>query len=165
LAKQYHPDINPSEQAREKFAKINSAYETLHDQEKRRVYDATGATADEQSEQDQHGENPFTSGKKGRGDPNVSNLYEEFEKMFSEDYGHGGGRRTTTQKKGNDKSSKRTGGEDIVLGMEIDFMDAVKGCEKSVTFNRSDVCLTCKGQRTKPGTSPAKCGLCGGSGF
>ena len=39
LAKKYHPDVNPGEEAKEKFAKINNAYETLSDEGKRRVYD------------------------------------------------------------------------------------------------------------------------------
>ncbi len=47
LAKQYHPDLNPGEEAKEKFAKINNAYETLSDDTKRRVYDQTGMTGDE----------------------------------------------------------------------------------------------------------------------
>ena len=47
LAKQYHPDLNPGDEAKEKFAKINNAYETLSDDSKRRVYDQTGMTGDE----------------------------------------------------------------------------------------------------------------------
>ena len=39
LAKKYHPDVNPSAEAKEKFAQINNAYETLSDEGKRRVYD------------------------------------------------------------------------------------------------------------------------------
>ena len=39
LAKKYHPDVNPSAEAKEKFGKINNAYETLSDDSKRRVYD------------------------------------------------------------------------------------------------------------------------------
>lgn len=49
LAKKYHPDVNPSAEAKEKFAKINNAYETLSDEGKRRVYDQTGMTGDEQA--------------------------------------------------------------------------------------------------------------------
>lgn len=39
LAKQYHPDVNKSPDAKEKFATINEAYETLGDESKRRIYD------------------------------------------------------------------------------------------------------------------------------
>lgn len=48
LAKKYHPDVNKTPEAAEKFAKINNAYETLSDEGKRRVYDQTGMTGDEQ---------------------------------------------------------------------------------------------------------------------
>ena len=47
LAKQYHPDVNPGAEAKEKFAKISNAYETLSDDNKRRIYDQTGMTGDE----------------------------------------------------------------------------------------------------------------------
>jgi len=39
--------VNPSDEAKEKFSKINNAYETLSDEGKRRVYDQTGMTGDE----------------------------------------------------------------------------------------------------------------------
>jgi curved DNA-binding protein CbpA len=39
LAKQYHPDVNKAPEAKEKFATINEAYETLGDESKRRIYD------------------------------------------------------------------------------------------------------------------------------
>jgi len=48
LAKEYHPDVNKAPEAKEKFATINEAYETLGDDSKRRVYDQTGMTGDEQ---------------------------------------------------------------------------------------------------------------------
>lgn len=39
LAKKYHPDVNKTPEAKEKFAAINNAYETLSDEGKRKVYD------------------------------------------------------------------------------------------------------------------------------
>ena len=39
LAKEYHPDVNKAPEAKEKFATINEAYETLGDDGKRRIYD------------------------------------------------------------------------------------------------------------------------------
>lgn len=38
-AKEYHPDVNKSPGAKEKFAEINEAYEILGDETKKRVYD------------------------------------------------------------------------------------------------------------------------------
>jgi len=60
LAKQYHPDVNDTAEAKDKFAKINNAYETLSDDSKRRVYDSTGMTGDEQAQDPFGGQNPFT---------------------------------------------------------------------------------------------------------
>lgn len=40
LAKKYHPDLNPDESARQKFEKVQKAYETLSDQAKRDAYDS-----------------------------------------------------------------------------------------------------------------------------
>ncbi len=51
------------------------------------------------------------------------------------------------------------------MSLEIDFMDAVNGATKTLTFSRTDLCGTCKGSKSKPGTSPSSCGGCGGSGF
>jgi len=40
LAKEYHPDKNPSHG--EKFKEISAAYEILSDQRKRQIYDSMG---------------------------------------------------------------------------------------------------------------------------
>ncbi len=43
LARKYHPDVSKEKGAEEKFKQLNEAYEVLHDQEKRKRYDALGA--------------------------------------------------------------------------------------------------------------------------
>ncbi len=42
LARKYHPDINKSPEAEEKFKEINAAYEILSDKEKKQQYDMHG---------------------------------------------------------------------------------------------------------------------------
>jgi len=42
LAKKYHPDVNKSPEAEEKFKEINGAYEVLSDDKKKSQYDAVG---------------------------------------------------------------------------------------------------------------------------
>jgi curved DNA-binding protein len=43
LARKYHPDVNKSPEANEKFKDINEAYEVLSDKEKRYRYDSLGS--------------------------------------------------------------------------------------------------------------------------
>ena len=43
LARKFHPDVNKSKEAEQKFKDINEAYEVLSDKEKRQRYDSLGA--------------------------------------------------------------------------------------------------------------------------
>jgi molecular chaperone DnaJ len=45
LARELHPDVNPSEQAQEKFKSVTHAYEVLGDDQSRRSYDSGGSEA------------------------------------------------------------------------------------------------------------------------
>lgn len=125
LAKKFHPDINKSKDAKEKFALINSAYETLGDREKRMIYNRTGLNADEQEAQ------------------NVdSSDIEDFAL----------------------NNQAKIKGTDIKISVELTFINSLKGCEKSVSYDKLSTCSTCKGTRAKPGTTPEKCQVCAGYG-
>lgn len=77
LAKQYHPDVNKANEAKEKFATINEAYETLGDEQKRRVYDQTGMSGDEQQQAGAGG--PFGQGFGGaQGFSGFEGFYDQF---------------------------------------------------------------------------------------
>jgi molecular chaperone DnaJ len=48
--------------------------------------------------------------------------------------------------------------------MDIDFLDAVRGFQTSITLERPVTCDVCNGTGTKPGSKPRPCPGCGGSG-
>ncbi|MCX8163837.1 MAG: DnaJ domain-containing protein [Aquificaceae bacterium] len=52
LAKEWHPDVNPSPSAKERFREINEAYHILSDEEKRREYDQILHSGDEKKYRD-----------------------------------------------------------------------------------------------------------------
>ncbi|MFN3599552.1 MAG: DnaJ C-terminal domain-containing protein [Aquificaceae bacterium] len=52
LAKEWHPDINPDPQAKERFREINEAYHILSDEEKRERYDQILQKGDEKGYRD-----------------------------------------------------------------------------------------------------------------
>jgi molecular chaperone DnaJ len=63
---------------------------------------------------------------------------------------------------GGGKESKK--GRDILTNIDIQFMEAIEGCQKTVVFDRTSVCSTCNGTKARPGTGQTKCSTCGGSG-
>jgi molecular chaperone DnaJ len=156
LAKTLHPDVNKAADAKDKFAAVSEAYETLSDRSKRQMYDSTGMTGDEQEQASAQGFgdfgfggfNPFAGFSQGPGG--------SFEDVFAEfkDFFEGGPR----------EERRSTRGEDIILSMEIPFMDAVQGSQRTVRVERKAACGTCKGSRVKPGTNATKCSSCSGRG-
>ena len=165
LAKQYHPDVNKAADAKQRFSDIAEyflfrAYDTLSNPEKRKMYEATGMTGDEQEQARNAGAdfsggfNPFggfggQQGFGGQGFGNFQDILNEFEQMFT---GQGSGEKKSFQ------------GEDIHISVTIPFMDAVKGGQVPVSLERRTVCETCHGTKVKPGTAPSKCTNCGGRG-
>ena len=158
LAKQYHPDVNKDPSAKNKFSEISNAYETLGDPNKKKTYDATGMTGDEQDQaksagfdaNDFGGFNPFSGFSSNSGGfNNFQDIFSEFEEFF------GTSKKEKTQYKG----------EDITISLEIPFLESIKGTQKQVLIDRKGACSTCKGSKVKPGTSPIKCTSCGGRGF
>ncbi|CAK94816.1 unnamed protein product (macronuclear) [Paramecium tetraurelia] len=137
LAKKYHPDANPSKDAKEKFAEINNAYETLSDENKRKVYDQAGA------------QDPFAA---YRGKAQDFQFDESIFGDFASFFNMGG------------ESERQIKGADIFIQLEISFMDSVNGAQQTIQFEKIGVCSTCNGTKCKPGTAPGRCTNCGGRG-
>ena len=64
----------------------------------------------------------------------------------------------------NSNSNVNYRGSNISINIEIDFMEAINGATKKIKFNRKDNCGTCKGTKSKPGTSKKNCNSCNGRG-
>jgi len=138
LALKYHPDKNPDDKsAEEKFKEISEANSILSDPEKRKKYDQFG-----------HGRpGPQSSGFHGTSPEDI------FNDMF------GGSRRRQRRPRG------PTPGRDLGAEIEIDFLEAVHGCQKAISVPRNDFCATCSGSKCSPGTKEKICDGCGGTGI
>ena len=144
LVKQYHPDLHPGdEKAAEKIKEINEAYGVLSDPQKRQQYDF---------ELEHPGASQGGFGGFGGGEF-TGDLNDIFSSFFGG--GFGGSQR---------QQSMKEKGEDMVVTLELSFLDAAKGCKKTVTFNHKETCEACKGTGAKDGTKYQKCQRCNGSG-
>ena len=143
LARQYHPDLHPGDQAAaEKFKEINEANEVLSDEKKRKNYDTFG---------DANG-NPgagFGGGFSGFQD------FSGFGDIFGDIFGGFGGRSRTQTK---------TKGQDITVELTLSFLDAAKGCRRDISYTRNEPCKTCSGTGAKNGTAYKTCPKCNGTG-
>lgn len=147
LAKKYHPDANPGEEAAAKFKEASEAYAVLSDDTKRKQYDQFGHAAFD------------GSGGAGGFDfsgADFSDIFGGFGDIFGDIFG--GGRRSSRTNNGPMR------GADVRVGITINFNEAVFGCKKEVSINFKETCSTCGGNGAKPGTSPETCTKCGGRG-
>ncbi|MBD5632248.1 MAG: molecular chaperone DnaJ [Clostridia bacterium] len=144
LAKQYHPDFHPGDAAAaEKFKEINEANEVLSDENKRKQYDY------ELEHPGMGGGNPFGGFSGG-----FSGGMGGFEDIISSMFGGFGGRAEASTPRG----------ADIEQTINLSFLDAIKGCSKTVSYMRNEPCTSCGGTGAKDGTAFQKCSRCGGSG-
>lgn len=158
LARKHHPDINPgNKEAENKFKEISIAYDVLGDEQKRKLYDEFGE-AGLAAGFDAEKARSYQQWQQQSGGPGGGYQFDmdDLSELFGGFGGMGGRGRRTRQ------GPMR--GEDIESTMEIDFLDAVRGFQTSITLQRPVTCETCNGGGTKPGSSPTQCPECGGSG-
>jgi molecular chaperone DnaJ len=158
LARKHHPDINPgNKEAENRFKEISVAYDVLGDEQKRKLYDEFGE-AGLAAGFDAEKARSYQQWQQQSGGPGGGYQFDmdDLSELFGGFGGMGGrGRRTRHEPRR---------GEDIESTMEIDFLDAVRGFQTSITLQRPVTCETCQGSGTKPGSNPTSCPECGGSG-
>lgn len=143
LARQYHPDVNNSPDAEERFKEINEAYAVLSDADRRAAYDRFGH-----------------AGVRGAGGvPDFTVDFSDFADIFGDLFGFGGFGRTSRRSR---NAPRR--GSDLSYRLDLTFEEAVFGVEKEIEITRDEICSTCNGSGAEPGTSPVRCSNCNGSG-
>jgi molecular chaperone DnaJ len=140
LARELHPDTGHGDpDAEAKFKQVAHAYEVLSDPEKRRRYDAFGPEG-------------VPSG--GGGDPfsGFGGLGDVFEAFFGgSPFGQRG-------------SSGPPRGADVEVVADLEFTEAVFGCEHAVSVRTAVACEACQATGAADGTEPVTCYECQGTG-
>ncbi len=177
LARQYHPDVNKSPDAVNKFKDINEAYEVLSDKEKKSRYDSLGANW-------QQGANftpppgfegfNFNQGGFSQGFSNMGDFSDFFSSIFGDLMG---GRSQSTRR--SSKSSRAfdyddlfSGGNtsksyrqpeknvnlDITQDLNVTAKDLFMDKSINVKMNTVEKCTKCSG-------AGSMCSECGGTGI
>ncbi|KAJ2692591.1 mdj1 protein precursor [Coemansia sp. RSA 1285] len=155
LAKKYHPDANKEADAKERFIKIQEAYDTLSDETKRQTYDQFG-TADPTG---------GMGGGAGGGFSGFGNMEDILSQMFGGGAGGGGFAGMGGRARGPGRGRGFTSvGEDIEASVTVTFMDAVRGTRANVVVTPIVKCEPCGGSGAKKGARRQTCKTCGGSG-
>ena len=146
-ARTLHPDVNKAPDAEEKFKELGKAYETLMDDNKRATYDRYGEDGLKNAGFDTGG--PFSGG--------FGDLNDIFSSFFGGmgGFGFGGGA---------PDPNAPVEGDDLRLDIEIDFKQAVFGCEKEIKFDHLENCPECGGTGAEKGSQPITCPTCHGTG-
>jgi len=141
LARELHPDANGGDKDLEdRFKEITTAYETLRDAEKRRIYDT-------------YGEDGLRGGM-GDAGPFGAGINDIFGAFFGSAFGGGSGQAQRGPQRG----------ADTEVYVDLSFTEAVFGVQKDVTLRLPVKCSTCSGSGAKPGTTASTCSVCGGTG-
>ncbi|MFX1449981.1 MAG: molecular chaperone DnaJ [Promethearchaeota archaeon] len=145
LARKYHPDLNKSKDAEEKFKEINLAYEILGDEEKRRRYERGGLG----------GFGDIISEIFGRGFGGFGDIFSDFGigDIFGRRRDYGRPSRPAPQR-----------GESIRYDLEITLEEAFSGIQKKLEIPRNEPCTDCDGSGSKAGSKPIDCPKCNGTG-
>jgi molecular chaperone DnaJ len=146
LARKYHPGVNPGDRAAaEYFRLVTEAYDTLADPERRRLYDVQ--------------KEPAT--------PEVASRFEfagfDFSVRIDGQQASTFGELFADVLPGAPLPARAERGADLHVAIVLDFEEAARGTERSVTVTRLERCAPCGG-RGALGGPEASCRVCDGTG-
>ncbi|BAW65468.1 DnaJ C-terminal domain-containing protein [Helicobacter pylori] len=131
LARKYHPDLNKTKEAEEKFKEINAAYEILSDEEKRRQYD-------------QFGDNMF-GGQNFSDFARSRSASEDLDDILSSIFGRGGFSQRFSQNSqgfsGFNFSNFAPEDLDMTTTLNVSVLDTLLGNKKQVSINNETFSL------------------------
>ncbi|GAA8029816.1 DnaJ C-terminal domain-containing protein [Helicobacter pylori] len=131
LARKYHPDLNKTKEAEEKFKEINAAYEILSDEEKRRQYD-------------QFGDNMF-GGQNFSDFARSRSASEDLDDILSSIFGKGGFSQRFSQNSqgfsGFNFSNFAHEDLDMTTTLNVSVLDTLLGNKKQVSINNETFSL------------------------
>jgi molecular chaperone DnaJ len=151
LAMKYHPDRNNGDsrgEAEVKFKECAEAYEVLSDEGKRARYDQYGHAG-------VNGGHDFSH-------MDVTDIFSMFDDIFGGLGGGLGGGAPGGRAAGGRQRAQR--GFDLETQVELSLAEVATGAEKTIEFEKQDLCEICKGSGAKAGSSPVVCPQCGGPG-
>ena len=172
LARKYHPDINKTKEAEEKFKDINEAYEVLSDKQKRQRYDSLGSNWQGGADYtpppgfenfnfnfNQGGAQSFDFGGSGFSDFFSSLFGDMMSGQASSQRGGFGGFDfgTNNAYQTSQKTSQRQENLDITKTLNITAKEIFDNKPISVTFTDMEKCGFCNGG--------GYCSHCGGTGI
>lgn len=143
LAKKYHPDVNKEKDADVKFKEVQEAYETLSDPQKRATYDQFG-----------HAGMDGAQGGFGGGFSDFGDINDIFGSFFGGGFSQGGRRNANQPRQGDDR----------LMRMNIEFMDAIFGKETSFNLDVDETCSECMGTGAHSRDDVKVCSTCSGRG-
>ena len=154
LAKKYHPDINKEAGAEERFKEINEAYEVLNDPQKKQIYDQYGFEGLEGSAGGFGGFDGFSSG--GFGD--LNDIFDHIMGGMGgfSNFGFGGSRSS--------RPNSPMKGDNRYMQLSIEFLESIKGVNKTISINVDKKCEKCDGTGAKSKNDIKTCKTCNGTG-